>query len=75
MTMNQAAALRMNWKQHSDESPCKHLTLELEWDDLGRKTGNYVCILCGKSVAQGHLAANTPQAPEPSTARFPPPDC
>ena len=57
MTMNQAATLRMNWKQHPDESPCAHLNLELEWDDHGRKTGNYVCILYGKSVAQEHLAA------------------
>jgi hypothetical protein len=57
MTTNQAAAIRMNWKEHSDQSPCKHLNLELEWDDLGHATGNYICILCGESAAQGHLAA------------------
>jgi hypothetical protein len=57
MTMNQAAAIRVTWKQQPDQSSCKHLNLELEWDDLGHLTGNYVCILCGESVAQRHLAA------------------
>lgn len=57
MTMTQAAALRVKWKQQADRSQCEHLNLELEWDDLGRSTGNYICILCGKSAAQGHLAA------------------
>ena len=56
MTTNQAAAIRVNWKQH-DQSPCKHLNLELEWDDLGHSTGNYVCILCGVSTAQGPVPA------------------
>ena len=57
MTMNQAAALRVKWKQRTDRVPWEHLNLELEWDELGHKTGNYVCILCGESVAQRHLAA------------------
>ena len=51
MTMEQAAALRVKWKQRSDRSPCEHLNLELEWDHLGHTTGNYVCILCGEAVA------------------------
>ena len=57
MTMIEAAALRVKWQQRTDRSPCEHLNLELEWDDLGHSTGNYVCILCGKSAAQRHLAA------------------
>lgn len=57
MTMNQAAALRVKWKQRVDRSQCEHLNLELEWDDLGHSKGNYICILCGESVAQRYLAA------------------
>jgi len=57
VTMNQAATLRVKWNQRMDRSPCSHLNLELEWDDHGQSTGNDVCILCGKSVAQEHLAA------------------
>lgn len=57
MTMERAAALRVKWKQRADRSPCEHLNRELEWDHLGHTTGNYVCILCGESAAQGHLAA------------------
>jgi hypothetical protein len=57
MTMNQAAAIRVNWKRRTDPLPCKHLNLELEWKDLGHSTGNYIWILCGESVAQRHLAA------------------
>lgn len=52
VTMNQAATLRVKWNQRMDRSPCSHLNLELEWDDHGQSTGNYVCILCGKSVAE-----------------------
>jgi hypothetical protein len=52
MTILQAAALRVKWKQRADPSECKHLVLELEWDDLGHSTGNYFCIVCGESVAQ-----------------------
>jgi hypothetical protein len=57
MTMNQAAALRVKWKQRVDHSQCEHLNLELEWDNLGHSKGNYICILCGESVAQRYLAA------------------
>jgi hypothetical protein len=56
MTMDQAVALRVKWKQRADRSKCQHLNLELEWDELGHTTGNYVRILCGKSVAQRRLA-------------------
>ena len=55
MTKNQAAAIRLMWEERADRISCEHLTLELEWDDLGHSTGNYVCIRC--AVAQGHLVA------------------
>ena len=45
MTMNQAAALRVKWKQQADRSPCGHLSLELEWDGQVDSTGNYVYIV------------------------------
>jgi len=51
MTMEQAAALRVKWKERPDRSPCGHLNLESEWDHLGHTTGNYVCILCGEAIA------------------------
>ena len=57
MTMNQAAAIRENWKQRAYRTPCTHLVLELESNELGYLTGKYVCNLCGESVAQQCLAA------------------
>jgi hypothetical protein len=41
MTMNQAAALRVRWKERADRSAdCEHLNLELEWNDFGYSTGH-----------------------------------
>lgn len=57
MTMNQAVALQLKWKQRTDHSPCEHMTLELLYDVLGHSEGDYICIRCGESVAQQHLAA------------------
>ena len=57
MSRNQAAAIRLMWEERADPIPCEHMTLELEWDDLGHSTGNYVCIRCGVSVSQRHLVA------------------
>jgi hypothetical protein len=57
MTKNQAAAIRLMWEERADCIPGEHLTLELEWDDLGLSTGNYVCIRCAVPVAQGHHLA------------------
>jgi len=57
MTMNHAAALRVRWTQRAYRIPCEHLVLELEWNEQGYLTGNYVCNLCGESVAQQCLAA------------------
>jgi predicted SprT family Zn-dependent metalloprotease len=57
MTMSQAAARQVKWKQRAYRTPCGHLGLELERNEQGYLTENYVCNLCGESVAQGHLAA------------------
>lgn len=46
-----ASALWVKWTQRADLSECKHLNLELEWNDLGHSTGNDSCIVCGESVA------------------------
>jgi hypothetical protein len=57
MTLTQAAALRVKWKQRADRTPCEHLNLELEWNDIGNSKANYIYILFGESVAQRYLAA------------------
>ena len=57
MTFKQVAFIRARWKGQSVLKPCRHLTLELEFNDLGNSTGNYVCIVCGELVAQRSLAA------------------
>jgi hypothetical protein len=51
MTSPQAAALRVKWQQRQTHLSCDHVTVELELNDLGDTTGNYICILCGESVA------------------------
>ena len=57
MTILQAVALQMKWKQRTDHLPCEHLYLELAWDTLGHSDGNYVCTHCGETVAKRFLAA------------------
>ena len=52
MTTIQAAELRVKWKQRLDPSECKHLNLELECNNLGHSTDNYVCTVCGEPAAQ-----------------------
>ena len=59
MTMNQAAALRVRWKERVDPSPCAHpdLTLEgryLRWKgiDLKRSLERYTCNGCGKPLVR-----------------------
>ncbi len=66
MTIDQASAIRMKWRERAHRSPCGHLTLELEWNDQGVSTGHYICILCGKSVAQ-RLPVKV-RAPSPTKA-------
>ena len=56
MTINQGVDLQVKWRQRADRTVCKHPRMELEWDEQGYLTGDYVCILCGESVAQRYLA-------------------
>jgi|KBSMisStandDraft_5_1062788.scaffolds.fasta_scaffold154719_4 hypothetical protein len=57
MTIMESTRIRAKWRGQSALETCRHLTLKLEINDQGDSTGNYVCILCGVSVVQGHLAA------------------
>ena len=57
MTIKQAALRRAKWRGQSTLETCRHMNLELEFNDQGDSTGHYVCILCGESVAQRNLAA------------------
>ena len=57
MTTSQAAARQAEWKQRGYRRRCTHLGLELECNEQGYVTGNFVYIFCGKSVAQEHLVA------------------
>ncbi len=50
MTMSQAAELRTKWMERENSPPCEHLNLKLEWNDNGYLTGNYNCIVCGRTV-------------------------
>jgi len=76
MTMSQAAARQVEWKQRAYRAPCGHLVLELERNEQGYLTDNYVCNLCGKSFGP---TAPSPVAsrpvPAPSTAHSPQPGC
>ena len=56
MTVTQGADLQVKWSQRVNRTPCTHPKLELEWNDQGYLTGDYVCIRCGESMAQGPLA-------------------
>jgi hypothetical protein len=56
MTMSQAATRQVKWKQQAYRTPCEHLILELESNEQGYLTDNYVCNLCGESVTQEPLA-------------------
>ena len=57
MTTSQAVARQAEWKQRGYRRRCTHLVLELECNEQGYVTGNYVCNFCGKYVAQEHLVA------------------
>jgi hypothetical protein len=53
MTVHEGADLQVKWKERENRKFCNHPTLELEWNEQGSLTGNYVCNLCGESVARG----------------------
>ena len=58
MTKSHAADLRLKWEQRAYPIACEHLTLELERNGESHATGKYICVLCGKFVAQTSLAAS-----------------
>jgi hypothetical protein len=58
MTSKQVAFIRARWRGQLVET-CTHLSLELEFNDQGDPTGNYVCIVCGELVAQRTLSVST----------------
>ena len=49
--------IRARWRGQSALETCRPLALELEFNDQGDSTGNYVCIVCGESAAQRSRAA------------------
>ncbi|MBP9902430.1 MAG: hypothetical protein KBH45_13280 [Verrucomicrobia bacterium] len=42
--MKEAKVLKMTW----GNKPCNHPQLEIERDDIGMSTGDYVCTTCGQ---------------------------
>ena len=52
MNSNDAADLRLKWKLRNPAPICMHVRLELELNDAGYLTGNYICIVCGDLTAQ-----------------------
>ena len=57
MTTSQVAARHAKWGQRTYRSRCMHVVLEVEYNEQGTATGNYVCNFCGESVAPDYLAA------------------
>jgi hypothetical protein len=57
MRTSQAAARQAEWKQRAYRRRCTHLVLEMECNEQGYVTDNYVCNFCGEYVAQEHLVA------------------
>jgi hypothetical protein len=51
MTTAEAVALRMKWIQQVDPPACEHMNQELESNEMGYLTGNYLCTTCGELVA------------------------
>jgi len=47
MTIIQESGLRVQSNQPVDPLQCKHLNLELEWDDNDHSRDNSIWILCG----------------------------
>ena len=44
MKMSEAKELKMRW----GNKPCNHPFLEIERDEIGTSTGDYVCTTCGE---------------------------
>jgi hypothetical protein len=54
MTINEAKERRRIWKMLGNKS-CNHADVELERDDIGMSTGDYVCTMCGKEGTDSDL--------------------
>lgn len=50
MTKAQAQELRQKWGLRIELQACKHMQVSLEFEDRGRFTGKYVCLMCGANV-------------------------
>ena len=68
MTKDEVAAARVRWEQRESPLHCDHITVEIELNDLGNTTGNYVCILCGESVAHERVDHAAPVTTKPEAA-------
>jgi hypothetical protein len=51
MTIKEAKERRKIW----GNKPCNHPDVELERDDIGLSTGDYVCSTCGKEGVDSDL--------------------
>lgn len=56
MTMGQAVALQVGWKQRACHTRCEHIVLELRGNEQDYLAGHCVCNLCEVSVAHCDLA-------------------
>lgn len=53
MKQKQAEKLREAW----GDAPCAHPALAREYDAGGERTGNYICIQCGRTLTFRERAA------------------
>ena len=53
MRTKEAAIIRAKWRGQSTLETCRHLNLELEFNDQGDSTDNYVCSVCGNLRPNG----------------------
>jgi hypothetical protein len=52
MNTNDAADLRLKWRLQNPAPLCLHVRLEVEVNEAGYMTGNYVCMVCGHATRQ-----------------------
>ena len=52
MNTNDAADLRLKWTIRKPVPLCLHVRLEVELNEAGYMTGNYICLVCGHVAAK-----------------------
>ena len=52
MTKAEAEALRERWQQQGEPLTCVHSNQELEANEDGYLTGNYLCTTCGEPIVK-----------------------